>query len=74
MSKQGRTEQADRREAQSERTTEQQALSQKEAKHQSHLGNVQEGTRSHLVILNVKDDQKIFQDIALPKRMNRIVM
>ena len=28
--------------------------------------------RSHLVILNVKDDQKIFQDNALPKRMNRL--
>ena len=52
--------------------SEQQALSQKETKHQSHLGKVQEGTRSHLVILNVKDDQKIVQDNALPMRMNRL--
>ena len=51
--------------------SEQQALSQKETKHQSHLGKVQERKRSHLVILNVKDDQKIVQDNALPKRMNR---
>ena len=53
--------------------SQQQALSQKEAKHQSHRGKVQEGTRSHLVILNVKDDQKTFQDDAAPKRMSRIV-
>ena len=96
MSQQGRPEQADRREAQSERTMElerghreaaqlrelrdiiscaksqQQALSQKKTKHQSHLGKVQEGTRSHSVILNVKDDQKIVQDNALPKRINRL--
>ena len=52
--------------------SEQQALSQKETKHQSHLGKVQEGTRSHLVILNVKDNQKIVQDDALPKRMNQL--
>ena len=90
-------EKADRREAQSERTTElerghreaaqlqelrdmlscakseQQALSQKEAKHQSHLGKVQDGTNRHLVILNVKDDQKIFQDDALPRHMRRVI-
>ena len=52
----------------------QQALSQKETKHQLHLGKVQEVTRSHLVIMIVKDDQEICQDNALPKRMNRIVL
>ena len=52
--------------------SQQQALSQKKTKHQSHLGKVQEGTRGHSVILNVKDDQKIVQDNALPKRMNRL--
>ena len=44
--------------------SEQQALSQKAAKHHPHLGKVHEGTRSHLAILNVKDDQKMFQDNA----------
>ena len=44
-----------------------------EAKHQSHLGKVQEGTNRHLVILNVKDDQKIFQDDVLPRRMRRMI-
>ena len=97
MSQQGRPEQADRREAQSEKTmelerghreaaqlqesrvmlsyakSEQQALSQKEPKHQSHLGKVQEGKSRHSVILSVKDDQKIFQDDALPRRMRRMV-
>ena len=51
---------------------EQQARSQKETKHHSHLGKVQEETRSHLKILNVRDDHKIFLDNALPKRMNRL--
>ena len=88
MSQQGRPEQADRREAQSERTMEREhghresaqlqelrdvlscakserhELSQKEAKNQSHLGKVHLGTSRHLVILNVKDEQKIFQDDA----------
>ena len=54
--------------------SEQQALSQKEAKHQSHLGTVQEVTRRHLVILSVKDNQKIFHVDALPKRMSRFVI
>ena len=48
--------------------SEQQAVSQKEAKHQSHLGKIQVGTNRHLVILSVKDGQKIFQDDALPRR------
>ena len=52
---------------------EQQALSQKEAKHQSHLGKVQEGMSRHMVILGVKDDQKTFQDDALPRRMRRMI-
>ena len=52
--------------------SEQHVLSQKETKHLSQLGKVQEVTRSHLVILNVKDDRKIFQDNALPRRMNRL--
>ena len=33
-----------------------------------------EGTRSHLIILSVQDDQKIVQDNALPKRMNRLTL
>ena len=52
---------------------EQQALSQKEAKHQSHLGKVQEGMSRHMVILGEKDDQKTFQDVALPRRMRRMI-
>ena len=46
-------------------------VSQNDAEHQSHLGKVQEGTRSHLVFLDVRDDQKIFLDNAPPKRTNR---
>ena len=53
--------------------SEQQALSKKETKHQSHLGKVQEETSRHVVIQNVKDDQKIFQDDALPRRMCRMM-
>ena len=37
------------------------------------LARSKKGTRSHLVILSVKDDQKTVQDNALPKRMNRLI-
>ena len=54
--------------------SEQQALGQKEATHQSHLGKVQEETTRHLVILVVKDDRKIFLHDALPRRMRRMIL
>ena len=53
-------------------TSEQQALSQKDAEHQSYLGKVQDGSARHLVNLDEKDGQKIFQDDALLQRVRRL--
>ena len=52
-------------------TSEQLALSQRDAERPSYLGNVQEKSARHLVTLDEKDDQRIYRDDAFLRRMRR---
>ena len=53
-------------------TSEEKAISHKDAEHEPHFSKVLDESARHLVTLDEKDDQKIFQDDALLRRMRRL--